>query len=139
MINVKNKHEKYNRRMNLSDLIPVLELENIQWIVISKNVSDNEKKLLSKYNVLYCGHILDNSQNAFQDSINIIKNVDALISTDTCLVHISPCLNIKTFVLLTIGNEWRWKTNNWYPNSILIKQKVYGVWKDVINELITQL
>ena len=135
----KNKHEKYNRRMNLSDLIPVLELENIQWIVISKNVSDNEKKLLSEYNVLYCGHILDNSQNAFQDSINIIKNVDALISTDTCLVHISPCLNIKTFVLLTIGNEWRWKTNNWYPNSILIKQKVYGVWKDVVNELITQL
>tara|TARA_B100001996_G_scaffold335507_1_gene286261 strand:- start:623 stop:2257 length:1635 start_codon:yes stop_codon:yes gene_type:complete len=135
----KNNHEKYNRRMDLLHAIPLLKQENIQWIVISKNVNENERKILSKYNVLYCGDYIDNEFNAFEESINIIKNVDALISTDTCLVHISPCLNIKTFVLLTIGNEWRWssldKTSYWYPDSVLIKQIKYGDWKDVINRL----
>ena len=46
--------------------------------------------------------------------------------TDTSLVHLSANLNVKTFVLLTLGCEWRWtsdaKTTNWYPESILIRQ-----------------
>lgn len=135
----KNNHEKYNRKMDLLHAIPLLKQENIQWVVISKNVNENERTILSKYNVLYCGDYIDNEYDAFQESVNIINNVDALISTDTCLVHISPCLNIKTFVLLTIGNEWRWSSldnkSYWYPDSILIKQTKYGDWKDVINRL----
>ena len=135
----KNNHEKYNRKMDLLHAIPLLKQENIQWVVISKNVNENERIILSKYNVLYCGDYIDNEYDAFRESVNIINNVDALISTDTCLVHISPSLNIKTFVLLTIGNEWRWSSldnkSYWYPDSILIKQTKYGDWKDVINRL----
>tara|TARA_B100001175_G_scaffold160595_1_gene136071 strand:- start:34681 stop:36321 length:1641 start_codon:yes stop_codon:yes gene_type:complete len=135
----KNNHEKYNRKMDLLHAIPLLKQENIQWVVISKNVNENERIILSKYNVLYCGDYIDNEYDAFRESVHIINNVDGLISTDTCLVHISPSLNIKTFVLLTIGNEWRWSSldnkSYWYPDSILIKQTKYGDWKDVINRL----
>ena len=125
--------------MDLLHAIPLLKQENIQWVVISKNVNENERIILSKYNVLYCGDYIDNEYDAFRESVHIINNVDGLISTDTCLVHISPSLNIKTFVLLTIGNEWRWSSldnkSYWYPDSILIKQTKYGDWKDVINRL----
>ncbi|PQM62460.1 MAG: hypothetical protein CML47_00845 [Rhodobacteraceae bacterium] len=134
-----NNHEKHNRRMELRYALPLFKLENTQWIVISKNVNENEQKLLSEYNVLFYGNQIDTQMNAFEESVNIIKNVDAVISTDTSLVHISPCLNIKTFVLLTVGYEWRWETSNWYPDSVLIKQTEYGNWKGVIDRLINKL
>jgi ADP-heptose:LPS heptosyltransferase len=125
--------------MELRYALPLFKLENTQWIVISKNVNENEQKLLSEYNVLFYGNQIDTQMNAFEESVNIIKNVDAVISTDTSLVHISPCLNIKTFVLLTVGYEWRWETSNWYPDSVLIKQTEYGNWKGVIDRLINKL
>ena len=140
--NSENKHEKNNRRMDLVNAIPLFKLDNVEWIVFSKNISNKEKKLLSKYGVLYYGDTIDNGRNAFEESVNIMKNVDAVISTDTSLVHISPSLNVKTFVLLTTGCEWRWtnnETTNWYPDSILIKQTEYGKWNDVIDKLITHL
>ena len=130
-----NNHEKRNRRMGLKDVLPLFKLENIQWIVISKNTTEDEQKILSEHNVLFYGNSID-KHNAFEESVNIIKHVDALISTDTSLVHISPSLNIKTFVLLTIGHEWRWESSNWYPDSVLIKQTEYGNWKSVISRLI---
>ena len=130
-----NNHEKRNRRMELKDVLPLFKLENIQWIVISKNTTEDEQKILSKHNVLFYGNSID-KHNAFEESVNIIKHVDALISTDTSLVHISPSLNIKTFVLLTIGHEWRWESSNWYPDSVLIKQTEYGNWTSVISRLI---
>ena len=130
-----NNHEKRNRRMELKDVLPLFKLENIQWIVISKNTTEDEQKILSEHNVLFYGNSID-KHNAFEESVNIIKHVDALISTDTSLVHISPSLNIKTFVLLTIGYDWRWGSSNWYPDSVLIKQTEYGDWSYVISRLI---
>ncbi len=130
-----NKHEKKNRRMDLKYALPLFKLENVQWIVISKNTTKEEQKILSEHNVLFYGDCIDKG-DAFEDSFNIIKHVNALISTDTSLVHISPSLNTKTFVLLTIGHEWRWKSSNWYPDSVLIKQTEYGNWENVISRLI---
>ena len=88
-------------------------------------------------------NILDNGNDCFEDSISIINNVDGVISTDTSLVHLSANLNVKTFVLLTLGCEWRWtrndKNTNWYPNSILIRQNKFNDWSNVIDELINKL
>ena len=141
--NPNNPHEQHNRGMLLSNAIPLFQIENIDWIVITKDITDKDKSILNKYNVQYYGDILDVGGNSFEDSVNIIKNVDGLISTDTALVHLSANLNIQTYVLLTTGCEWRWTKNDtstrWYPNSILIRQKTTGVWKDVIEELQQQL
>lgn len=141
--NPQNLHEKYNRKMNLVNAIPLFKLKDINWVILSKDVSKNELKILKKYNVSYYGNLLDNGNKCFEDSINIMKNVDGVISTDTSLVHLSANLNVKTFVLLTLGCEWRWtsndKTTNWYPDSILIRQNKFNDWSNVIEELISKL
>ena len=137
--NSKNTQEKNNRMMELENAIPLFELPNINWIVITKNINDKEKEILNRYNINYYGDVLDNTENSFEDSINVIKNVDGVISTDTSIVHLSANLGIKTFVLLTLGNEWRWSrkgNTNWYPNSILIRQKELKNWKTVVINLI---
>lgn len=141
--NSQNLHEKYNRRMDLINAIPLFQLPNINWIVITKDITHSENKILKKYKISNYGNILDNGNNCFEDSISIINNVDGVISTDTSLVHLSANLNVKTFVLLTLGCEWRWtrndKNTNWYPNSILIRQNKFNDWSNVIDELINKL
>ena len=78
--------------------------------------------------------------NSYEDSISIIKNVDGVFSTDTSLVHLSANLDIKTYVLLTLGCEWRWTRNDkftkWYPNTILLRQEKFADWNSVINKIL---
>ena len=141
--NPKNSHEKYNRRMSLNNAIPLFELDYINWIIITKNITSEEREILNKYNIENYGDILDNGYNCFEDSIGIIKNVDGVISTDTSLIHLSANFNIKSYVLLTLGCEWRWtpndKTTNWYPNTVLIRQNKLNNWNSVINILINHI
>ena len=135
--NIKNTHEAYNRRMKLSTAIPLFQLPNINWIVITKDITNSENKILKKYKISNYGNILDNGQNCYEDSISIIKNVDGVVTTDTSLAHLSANLNVKTYVCLTLGCDWRWTSNNkntnWYPNSILIRQNKFNDWSNVIN------
>ena len=116
---------------------PLFQLENIDWLVISKDISD-EEEFLKQHNVQYIGDKIDNTENCFEDSIDIIRNVNGVISTDTSLVHLSCNLGIKTYALLTTGCEWRWTLDdktNWYPDCNLIRQNKQGNWKDVIVKL----
>ncbi|MDC0142064.1 hypothetical protein OAI84_00540, partial [bacterium] len=80
--NPNNGHEKNNRRMELENAIPLFQLNTINWIVITKNITIQEKRLLNKYNVNYYGNIID-KEKAFYDTISILKNVEGVISTDT--------------------------------------------------------
>jgi len=137
--NILNLHEKYNRRLELIHAIPLFKMANINWIVITKDITREEASILKKYNINYYGDILDNGDNCFKDSISIMKHVDGVISTDTSLVHLSANLNVKTYVMLTFACEWRWtkdKITNWYPNSILIRQNKINDWTNVINDLL---
>ena len=132
-----NKHEKNNRGMDIVNAIPLFQIQEVDWIVITKDITEQEETILKKYNVKTYGHLLDN-EKSFYDSISLLKHVTGVISTDTSLVHISANLGIKTIVLLTLGCEWRWthnKTTNWYPDAILIRQTKQGDWKSVIEEL----
>ena len=140
--NPKNLHEKSNRGMDLKYAIPLFNLKNITFIVVTKNITVKEKQILLENNVKYIGDRIDNDENCFEDTIGIFKNVDGVISTDTSLVHLAANLNVPTYVLLTIGSEWRWNTNtnntNWYPSLNLLRQKNQGNWESVIECLITQ-
>ena len=140
--NPDNLHEKHNRMMKLINAIPLFKLKHINFLVIHKNITTHEYNLLKKYNVNYIGNIID-KQNAFYDTISIIKhskNIKGVITTDTSLPHLSLSLDICTYVLLTVGCEWRWvsqnKITNWYPKAILLRQKKIGNWENPIQTLI---
>ena len=140
--NSNNPHEKHNRKMDfnfLEELFNDPKLKHIQWIVVNKELDYLETMFLRDNNIIYLGDQIDNF-NAFQDTMLLIKNVDGVVTTDTSLAHISLNMNIDTYVLLTIGCEWRWLregNTNWYPNAKLIRQKKYGDWKQVISSLIS--
>ena len=142
--NSKNLHEEHNRKIDLNFLVTLFKnplLNDIHWIVINKELDYLETMTLRENNIIYLGDQIDND-NAFQDSMLLIQNADGVITTDTSLAHISLNMNIDTYVLLTIGCEWRWvregKTN-WYPNAKLFRQKKLGDWEQVVNDLTSSL
>ena len=104
--------------MNLVNAIPLFKLNSINFIVITKTITKQEKKILKRYKIPYYGNIIDKDK-AFYDTISILRNVEGVISTDTSLPHLSLSLGIKTFVLLTVGcGEWtKNKTTNRYPSD----------------------
>jgi len=139
--NPNNMHEKNNRSMKLVNAIPLFKKKDINWIVITQNIDSKEKKILNKYNVKYYGDIIDKNKS-FYDTISIMNNISGVISTDTSLVHLSANLDIPTYVLLTLGCEWRWtrdNTTNWYPNVKLYRQTEIYNWDNVINNVIDNL
>ncbi len=135
--NINNSQEKYNRKMNLKEAIPLFQIPNIKWIALNKDVTEEESYLLKKYNVLNLGKEIDNTNDAFKNTISILKMSNCCFSTDTSFLHLSAGLKIKTVALLTLGPYWLWngEISNWYPNITLIKQKELGNWNYVIKSV----
>lgn len=137
--NPQNLHEITNRRMSLKCAKRLFEIENITWIIITKDISMDEREIIEKYkNIINCGEKID-KEDAFRDSIYLMKKVDGVISTDTAIVHLAANLDVKTFACLTEGTEWRWtrgESTRWYPKITMLRQKEQGDWTNVITELI---
>jgi len=133
--NTLNPSEKFNRSMNLKLAISLFKLD-VNWIVVTKELTDDEKQILNKYNVWYYNDVID-KDIPFIDTINILQNVNGVFSTDTSLLHIAANIDIPTYALLTYGCDWRWQGEKcyWYPNIKMLKQEKQGDWSPVINEI----
>ena len=75
---------------------------------------------------------MDSSNDAFVDSIEIIKKLDLVITSDTSIAHLSATLGIKTWIVLPFVSDWRWfkdeKKTKWYKNVTLYKSKKIDDW-----------
>ena len=141
--NKSNIMEKFNRSIPLADLIPLFlsYTDTIEFISIQKNVSPEEAMILDTYKVKNYGPLLDNTDEAFKDTVTLLKEVDLVITTDTSLVHLAGTMNVPCWCLLTIGCDWRWTytDNRWYPNVKTFRQNRVGKWDNVIVELTSAL
>ena len=104
------------------------------FVVIQKEVMEDELKEISKKkNILYFSDI-DSSEQAFVDSIEIIKNLDLIITADTSLAHISATLGKKTWIPIPFISDWRWFLNDnnskWYENVTLYRSKKIDDWEN---------
>ena len=108
------------------------------FFVLQKEI-DNKK--IDKFkNIIFFKNI-DKSENAFIDSIQIIKQLDLVITADTALAHLSGTLGKKTWILLPFVSDWRWfldnKSSKWYKNVSLYRSKQIDNWESsfkMINE-----
>tara|TARA_Y100000768_G_C23990197_1_gene691940 strand:- start:493 stop:2061 length:1569 start_codon:yes stop_codon:yes gene_type:complete len=140
--NIKNSHELHNRSIPIEKLVKLFKLSNINWIVITKEITKQELFILNKYNIQYYGDKIDIGKS-FYDSINIFKQIDGVITTDTSIAHLSLNMNLNTYVLLSKGCDWRWgredERTKWYPTANLIRQKVHGNWDNVVDRIYLML
>jgi hypothetical protein len=141
--NLNNCHEKYNRGMNIEKLIPLFEkFPTINWLSVQKEVSKQELDILHKYNVKDLSKLVDNNGDIYKDTLQILKKVDLVITTDTSLIHVAATADINCWLLLTVGCEWRWTKDDvsfWYPKVKLLRQNKIGYWEEVVEKIVTEL
>jgi hypothetical protein len=86
---------------------------------------------------------LDQQSGAFIDTAAVMKNLDLVITSDTAAAHLSGALGVPTWVALCLMPEWRWlleRTDSpWYPTMRLFRQKKFGDWPGVFQEIETAL
>jgi ADP-heptose:LPS heptosyltransferase len=140
VINWHGNNENYAeifRKINLKSLKKLFDIKNINWISVQKDVSNEDKNILKKYNVLDLSEVIDKSK-CYYDTISILKNVDYVVSIDSSLLHLAGLMNVNTIGLINKGCDWRWTNNdktNWYPDITILKQDIFNDWDSVINKL----
>lgn len=77
--------------------------------------------------------------NPFEDTFNIIQNLNLLITIDTAVAHLAGYLNLKTLLLLNFPHHYYWgiseKNSIFYNNFKIIRAKSKNDWLSVINEI----
>lgn len=128
------------RSIKLSNFKEIIELEKYTFISLQKNDGVNQIKINNfESKIIDFSNEIDNGQNAFEDTISILNNIDTLITIDTAIAHLAATMDVKTYLLLNFSPDWRWhlelNNNFFYPNLNILKQSKLENWDDVFKEL----
>ena len=133
-----NEKNRTSRNIPLENFEKIFEKKELIFIIVTQEISVEERKILEKYNnVKNISKIVD-KENGFEDTMYLLKHVDGLITTDTVFSHIGGTMDINTYVLLNKYCEWRWGEKSktaWYPNLTLLRQTEKNNWENVFDEL----
>jgi len=125
------------RNFPLERFIELSKDIDASFFVLQKDLNTNEINTISKNKKIFYFSDMDKSKKAFVDSIEIIRNLDLVITSDTAVAHLSATLDKKTWIALPFVADWRWFTNKkdtqWYPNVTLYRQKKIGDWKEIFH------
>ncbi len=74
----------------------------------------------------------------FQDTANLINEMDILFSVDTAFAHLAGAMGRDVILLLPYDADWRWGVAHsciWYPTVTILRQESYNDWNPVILKL----
>lgn len=77
--------------------------------------------------------------NDFYDTAKLINAMDAIVTVDTSVLHLSGALNKLTYAILTEERDSRWDAHNWYNSVVFIKQKASNDWNTAFNAVIKMM
>ncbi|MBI9073609.1 MAG: tetratricopeptide repeat protein [Melioribacteraceae bacterium] len=108
------------RSFKLEEFENLLINERFNFISLQKDITEEEKIILEKYNV-------KTYQEDFAATAAIISSLDLVISVDTAIAHLAGALNKPVWNLLSYNPDWRWlldgNTTPWYSSMKLFRQK----------------
>jgi ADP-heptose:LPS heptosyltransferase len=85
----------------------------------------------------------DTTNGRFMDTAAVMKNLDLIITVDTSIAHLAGGLGVPTWLVLPFPAEWRWLENRsdspYYPSMRIFRQKKFGDWNDVYDQVVTAL
>ncbi len=129
----------------LQRMIPIEEfniltkLKSINFFVLQRDFDKEKIKSINENRNVNYFEGLDQSGYPFEDTINIIKNLDLIITADTSIAHLSATLERKTWIGLPLICDWRWflksEQSIWYKNVTLFRQKRDREWKEVFKSM----
>lgn len=129
-----NYSSDFRRSIKLSEFSKILDNKKIKYFLLQKDTSINNKF----YDIKLKIKNLADGIETFEDTKNVLLELDGLITVDTGLAHLSGCLGIPTFVLLDYSPDFRWQNSSditpWYKSWKLFKQTIRGSWSEPLQE-----
>ncbi len=134
----------HNRKRHLSlkkilKLISGIDHIKAEWLNLQYELTESEKELCENYNI-------ENSVEGNEDiiaTLQVISNLDVVITVDTAIAHIAGTLGKLTYLLLCYSPDWRWgyegDNTNWYPSIKIFRQNELDNWENVLNEVNLEL
>jgi hypothetical protein len=125
-----------NRSMRLRDLRPLLGSVRADWF--SLQVGPESAQVAALPDDLFM-HDHTPLLADFADTAALVANLDAVVSVDTAVAHLSAAMGKPTWVLLAFAPDWRWMRDRsdsaWYPAARLFRQPAAGGWESVVRNV----
>ena len=135
----KNQEIGLDKSVKLTDLMPILKLNNLTLLDLEYNECEKDKSNLFNISGVKIHRFKD--LNYFNDILgvsSIINSCDIIITCSNVNAHISGALGKKTFLLLPLGKGrlLNWCSDNnkslWYPSVKIFQQTKPGDWSGPI-------
>ena len=127
------------RMLPIEEFNILTKLKSINFFVLQRDFDKEKIKSINENRNVNYFEGLDQSGYPFEDTINIIKNLDLIITADTSIAHLSATLERKTWIGLPLICDWRWflksEQSIWYKNVTLFRQKRDREWKEVFKSM----
>ena len=128
------------RTLPLTALRPLLQREDVRWIVLQKEARPADWDNLWSLEHL---HLLGPRVESFEDTAAIIAGLDLVIAVDTSVAHLAGAMGKPVWILLPVGADYRWMYGTdrspWYPTARLFRRQRGSDWAEVIERIGTAL
>ena len=119
---------------------PLSKIDGVQLYSLQKGPATAQMDLLAgKISVTNISNHLED----FSDTAAAIENLDLVISVDTSVLHLAGAMGKPAWAVLPFAPEWRWMLDRtdspWYPTMKLFRQKQWGQWEPVFEEVAQEL
>jgi tetratricopeptide (TPR) repeat protein/glycosyltransferase involved in cell wall biosynthesis len=127
------------RSCGVSALLPLFELEGIQFVSLQKEVRSLDQDGVTQ--LVQSGKLTDPTDTLtdFADTAALIQTLDLVITVDTSVAHLAGALGKPVWILLTHSPDWRWlqfrEDSPWYPSARLFRQTQRGEWGTVVQRI----
>lgn len=125
-----------NRSIPLLNLLPILQLENIDFFSLQKKFGlEQLAQLPEGVNLIN----LDSEIFEYADTAACIMQLDLVITVDTSVAHLAGALGKPVWTLVPFVPDWRWmlkrEDSPWYPTMRLFRQPLIGDWQTVVERV----
>jgi tetratricopeptide (TPR) repeat protein len=129
-----------NRSIRLNRFAPLSAVPDVDFVSLQHKVRDEDQAALRDHeNLFRC----QRGFRDFADTAAVIANLDAVISIDSAVAHLTGAMGKPLLLLLPLGADFRWlreRTDSpWYPTAHLFRQTQFGDWSGVIASVAQEL
>ncbi len=129
----------FGRSLPLEEFSAISKLFQIKFISLQKGFGSEQLEECSFKKSFVDFQEEFNPINDFLECAAVIENCDLVITTDTCVAHLSGALNKKTWLILKKLPDWRWGINGdktfWYDSIRILRQHEDFNWENVFEEI----
>lgn len=141
----KGHDNDYRRSCFKRDMLPLAKIPGVQLFGLQKGDMDRNWQFYGKINLLDGGDVLQSIDlgdllHDFNDTANVLKELNALVTVDTSIVHLAGALNVPVWLALPdrLAAEWRWQ-RKWYASLTAMRQQKPNDWSELFTRIASDI